>query len=570
MGYDLVVRDGTVVDGSGLAAFRADVGIVGGRIARVGRIRERGTDEVDAEGHVVTPGFIDGHTHMDAQIHWDPLGTCSSWNGVTTAVMGNCGFTIAPSSRQQAELVMMNLERAEDIPRSAMKEGIRQWSWDTFPEYLDVLQRLPKGINYATYIGHSALRTWAMGERALEGPSSDDDLSRMETQLRAAMQAGAVGFSTSRSDNHETPDGRPVASRQASWDEVRRLVAATGEYGGLFELAKEGASNGADPVKRRESLDRLQALLVETGVVGTAGIPPGLPRDAWRDQLDMLDRTAAQGGTMIGQSHTRGTTVMTSFLTTLPFDKLPQWKGFRGQPLEQQKAQLRDPAIRARLVEEARNGDYGRAIGAEARKPDWRRMRVLLDMVMPNPRVGDLADERGLDPVELMITMALERDFNLFFIENTGASGVEPETLLQIMKHPRCVMTFSDAGAHVSQICDSSLQVQFLSYWTRERGAFTLEDAVRQVTLAPARVWGFRDRGLLREGMAADLNVIDYARLAPEYPTVSRDLPGGSRRLTQKSRGIRATVVAGQVLFRDGEHTGVLPGQLLRGGGARG
>jgi N-acyl-D-amino-acid deacylase len=569
MAYDLVVRNGTVVDGSGLAAFRADVGIVVGRIARIGRIRERGKAEVDAEGHVVTPGFIDGHTHMDAQIHWDPLGTSSSWNGVTTAVMGNCGFTIAPSSHQQSELVMMNLERAEDIPRSAMQEGIRQWSWDTFPEYLDVLDRLPKGINYASYIGHSALRTWAMGERALEGPSSEDDLARMEAQLRAAMQAGAVGFSTSRSDNHETPAGRPVASRNASWDEVRRLVAATGEYGGLFELAKEGAANGADPVKRRESLDRLQALLVETGVVGTAGIPPGLPRDAWRDQLDMLDRTAAQGGTMIGQSHTRGTTVMTSFLTNLPFDKLPQWKAFRAQPLEQQKAQLGDPAMRARLVQEARNGDYGRAIGAEARKPDWRRMRVLLDMVMPNPKVGDLADERGLDPVELMITMALERDFNLFFIENTGACAVEPETLLQIMKHPRCVMTFSDAGAHVSQICDSSLQVQFLSYWTRERGAFTLEEAVRQVTLAPARVWGFHDRGLLREGMAADLNVIDYARLAPEYPTVSRDLPGGARRLTQKSRGIRATIVGGQVLFRDGEHTGALPGQLLRGCGAR-
>ena len=565
MTYDLVVRNGLVVDGSGMASFHADVGVQAGWITKIGRIRERGRQEIDADGHIVTPGFIDGHTHMDAQIHWDPLGTSSSWNGVTSVVMGNCGFTIAPCAAKDAELVMMNLERAEDISRAAMAQGIK-WSWETFPQYMDMLERLPKGINYATYIGHSALRTWAMGERAFEEESSASDLARMEGQLVEAMKAGAIGFSTSRSGSHETTDGRRVASRVASWDEVRHLVCAMGGMGGgIFELAKENATNSSDQVERREALDRMQALAVESGVVTMAGIQPSFDREAWHDQLAMLDRTAALGGCMLGQSHTRGVTVMTSFMTTLPFDRIPEWKEFRRHPLEEQKRLLRDPQVRAGLVHAAQHGDYGRAIGAEAKKPNWKRMRVLRDMVMPNPTIGELVAQTGQDPVDLMIELSLERDFNLFFVENTGVAIIEPEDLLQVMKHPRTIMTFSDSGAHVSQIADSSIQVHLLSYWTRERQAFTLEEAVRMVTFAPARAWGFHDRGMLREGMVADLNVIDYKNLAAEYPKVSYDLPAGARRLTQHSKGIHATVVAGQTLFRDGVHTGALPGQLLRG-----
>ena len=565
MTYDLVVRNGLVVDGSGMASFHADVGVQAGRITKIGRIRERGRQEIDADGHIVTPGFIDGHTHMDAQIHWDPLGTSSSWNGVTSVVMGNCGFTIAPCAAKDAQLVMMNLERAEDISRAAMAQGIK-WSWETFPQYMDMLERLPKGINYATYIGHSALRTWAMGERAFEEESSASDLARMEGQLVEAMKAGAIGFSTSRSGSHETTDGRRVASRVASWDEVRHLVCAMGGMGGgIFELAKENATNSSDQVERREALDRMQALAVESGVVTMAGIQPSFDREAWHDQLAMLDRTAALGGCMLGQSHTRGVTVMTSFMTTLPFDRIPEWKEFRRHPLEEQKRLLRDPQVRAGLVHAAQHGDYGRAIGAEAKKPNWKRMRVLRDMVMPNPTIGELVAQTGQDPVDLMIELSLERDFNLFFVENTGVAIIEPEDLLQVMKHPRTIMTFSDSGAHVSQIADSSIQVHLLSYWTRERQAFTLEEAVRMVTFAPARAWGFHDRGMLREGMVADLNVIDYKNLAAEYPKVSYDLPAGARRLTQHSKGIHATVVAGQTLFRDGVHTGALPGQLLRG-----
>ena len=230
MAYDMVIRNGTVVDGSGLGSFRADVGIVDDRIAFVGRITDRGNREIDADGHVVTPGFIDGHTHMDAQVFWDATGSSSCWHGVTSAVMGNCGFTLAPVRSDQRALVVRNLERAEDMDPAALAAGI-DWSFETFPEYLDAVDRLPKGINFAANIGHSALRTWAMGERAFDSEATDDDLALMRGQLADALRAGAIGFSTSRSEHHETSDDRPVASRLASWDEVVQLVGVMGDLG---------------------------------------------------------------------------------------------------------------------------------------------------------------------------------------------------------------------------------------------------------------------------------------------------------------------------------------------------
>ena len=560
--YDQVIRGGTVIDGTGMAGYRADVGMKDGRIARIGRIRERGKDEIDAEGHIVTPGFIDGHTHLDAQVHWDTQGSCSSWNGVTTAIMGNCGFTIAPSSAANAPLVIRNLERAEDISPAAMKAGIK-WSWETFPEYMDMLDRLPKGINYGTYIGHSALRTWAMGERAFEQQASDDDMKRMQEEIRAAMRAGAMGLSTSRSMHHETSDGRPVASRLANWDEIRSLVGTVGEGGGLFELAHEEVNRGADPAARAEYHQRLTALAVDTGVTVTSGLlPVAAVREAWEDQLKLLDTVAARGGRMFGQSHSRGVNTLASFQTYLPFDRLEAWKSVRSQPVEEQKRLLRDPQVRQRLVQSALHGDYGRAIGAEARKPNYGQMFPFFSAVTPNPTIAALAEKRGVDPVSCLIDIALEHDFNIFFVQPVAAAS--EEDVLKVIRHPRCVMTFSDSGAHVSQISDCSIHAHLLAYWTRERQAFTLEEAVRMITLAPAREFGLSDRGLVREGMMADLNVIDYAKFRPEVPELVYDLPGGARRLTQRSSGIKATLVAGVPLFFEGRYTGAVPGKLLR------
>jgi N-acyl-D-amino-acid deacylase len=566
MPYDLVIKNGTVIDGSGLPRYRADVAVRHGRVAAIGRIREAAREVIDADGQVVTPGFIDGHTHMDAQVFWDPYGTCSCWHGVTTVVMGNCGFTLAPCGKSERHLVVRNLERAEDIAAEAMDAGI-DWTWTTFPEFLDRVEMLPKGINYAGYVGHSALRTYAMGERAFEKEASEDDLRAMERELRDGIRAGAIGFTTSRSPSHETPDRRPVASRLASWDEVRRLVGVMGEMNaGVFELAGERA--GGDPERLRDYHVRLRDLAVETGRPVTWGLFSRREEpDLWRTYVALLEETAARGGRMFAQVHSRALTVVLSFKTQLPFDRLPVWRELRALPLEEQKQRLRDPELRRRLVEAAKERDERRPIGAEARLGSYEWIFVMDTAEGPHRSVAAVARERGIDPVEAIIDLALEKDLDRFFLQ--PIANENQDHALELMKHPRTVVTFSDSGAHVSQIMDASLQTHLLSHWVRAKQAMSLEQAVRMLSFEPATHWGFLDRGLIREGLAADLLVFDPETIAPEMPEVVRDLPAGARRLTQRARGIAATVVNGEVVLRDGKPTGALPGQLLRGGGRR-
>jgi N-acyl-D-aspartate/D-glutamate deacylase len=565
MSYDLVIKNGALIDGSGLPRYRADVGVRHGRVAAIGRIRERADEVIDADGLVVAPGFVDVHTHMDAQIFWDPLGTCSCWHGITSVVMGNCGFTLAPCAASDKHLVVRNLERAEDISGAAMAAGI-EWRWTTFPEWLDCLESLPKGINYASYLGHSALRTYVMGERAFDEAATDDDLSAMERELRDAIRAGAMGFTTSRSPIHETPDGRPVASRLAGWDEIRRLVGVMGDMNaGIFELAGEAVGRElGDPAAFRAYHERLRDLAVETGRPVTFGNFSRLEaREVWRHYMNLLDETAAAGGRMFAQVHSRGLDVLLSFKTQMPFDDLPAWKPFRALPLAEQRARLRDPETRRRLIEGTREAPDRRALGTEARPFPYEWIFVYDTVAGPHRTVAEVARERGVDPAAAMIDLALESDFERFFVH--PVANEMQDDVLEMMRHPRAVVTFSDSGAHVSQIIDSSLQTHLLSHWVRERQVFSLEQAVRMLTLVPATLWGFADRGLVREGFAADLVVFDPDTIAPEMPEVAHDLPAGARRLVQRARGIAATVVNGDVLLRDGKHTGALPGQLLRG-----
>jgi len=562
MSLDLVIKNGTVIDGSGMPRFRADVGVKDGRITNIGRINESASETIDAEGHVVAPGFIDGHTHMDAQIAWDPLGTCSCWHGVTSVVMGNCGFSLAPCKEEDAGMVMRNLERAEDISPKAMAAGIK-WSWETYSDYLDTVEGLPKGINYAGYVGHSALRTYVMGERAFSETASEDDVVAMQAELRSAIKAGAIGLSTSRTPNHLTPDDRPVASRLANWEEIQQLVGVMGDLNkGIFEIAHEHV--GREPERIADYFGRLKQLTLDTGRPITWGMFGSRQApDYWRQYFDLLDEVADAGGRMFAQVHSRALNTVLSFESNTPFDAWEHWRDLRALPLEQQKVALRDPETRRKLIEIGSKAyDGPRLVGAEARPPDWDWFYIMDAPIGPYKTMSQLVAETGKNPVETMIDLALDKDLKQFFLQ--PIANENQDHVLEMMKHPRAVVTFSDSGAHVSQIMDSSLQTHLLGHWVREKEAFALEEAVRMLTMVPATQWGLHDRGLLRCGMAADMVVFDPATISPQMPEVVSDLPAGETRLKQKADGILATVVNGHQLLANNEHTGALPGQLLR------
>ena len=571
MGLDLLIRNGTIVDGSGAARYRGDVGVRDGRIVEIGRVGSVAERTIDADGLIVAPGFVDGHTHMDAQVAWDPIGSCSCWHGVTTVIMGNCGFALAPCRPEEREWFARCLTAVEDIPTEAMLTGI-DWTWETFPEYLANVDRLPKAINYGAYIGHSALRMYVMGKRALSEVATEDDLSRMAAAVREAMRAGAMGFSSSRSTTHVTPDDTPVASRIAEWSEVDRLVGAMAEVGaGIFQIGPDISGGAA----QRAFLARLKRVALESGrpvMFGTIASRQGDDPNPWTYQLEYLDECAAAGARVWGQTTTRSINAIFSLKSYLPFDGLPAWRELRRLPLAEQKARLADPATRrALVVEEARMKPRdnvfqgGGAATTDPRRPDYGNLYAMKDVEWNDPTVAELAAARGQHPVEVMIDLVLAND-NQVFVQ--PLVNERPDHVLGMLRHPRTLATFSDSGAHVCQEMGSSLQTHMLSYWVRAKQAFTLEQAVRKLSHDNAAAWGLADRGLLEAGYRADLVLFDAERVRPAMPTVEADLPGGARRLVQKAEGIAATIVNGVVTLENGRSTGRLPGVLLRGAGA--
>ena len=409
-------------------------------------------------------------------------------------------------------------------------------------------------------MGQCALRTYVMGQRAFTDQASEDDLARMVHLVKEAVAAGAHGFSTTRSVSHQTSDDKPVASRLATWHEFETLVKAMGA--GMVEVA--GEPRGADSDKAKAYYEGLSKLAIESGRPITFGLFDRRKNTgAWRTTFDIMERTARQGGRMFAQVHSRALNVILSFETHLPFDRWELWKELRAKPLAEPKKALQDPDMRRRLVEIASKPYEGPEVrGAEARPPDWDWVYAMTDMRGPHKSMAELARQKNTHPVDLMIDMALERDMKFFMIQ--PIANESQSEALELMKHPRSVVTFSDSGAHVSQIMDSSLQTHLLSHWVRDKQAFTLEEAVKLITCDTATQFGFHDRGLLREGMAADMAVFDPDTVAPRMPEVVTDLPANAKRLLQKADGMRATIVNGQVLLRDNEPTGNLPGKLLR------
>jgi len=568
MGFDLLIKNGTVVDGSGAPRFTADVGVRNGQIVEIGRISGTARRAIDADGLIVAPGFIDGHTHMDAQVAWDALGSCSCWHGVTSVLMGNCGFALAPCRPEAREWYARCLEAVEDIPTEAMLAGI-DWTWETFPEYLATVERLPKGINYGAYLGHSALRMYVMGDRALSEPASADDIEAMVAAVREALRAGAIGFSTSRASTHVTPDGSPVASRIAEWAEIDRLAGAMGELGaGTFQIGPDLSSGPA----HRTFLGRLQQVALESGrpaMFGTISTRQGNDPNSWQYQTDFIDESVAKGARMWGQTTTKSINAIFSLKSYLPFDALPNWREVRGLPLKEQKRRLADPEVRARLVaDEARMKPRdnvfqgGGAATTDPRKPDYANLFAMRGIDWDDPTIEQLSRERGKHPVEVMLDLSLENENQVYVQPLVNES---PEAVLGMLRHPRTLATFSDSGAHVCQEMGSSLQTHMLSYWVRKRHEFTLEEAVKMLTADNADAWEITDRGRVKAGMAADLVIFDEGGIKPCLPTVESDLPGGARRLVQKAEGIAYTLVNGVPTFEDGMPTGERPGQVIKG-----
>ena len=567
MALDLVIENGTVIDGSGGPRYRADVGVKAGRIVEIGRIRGSATERIDAEGHIVSPGFIDGHTHMDAQVAWDQLGSCSCWHGVTSVVMGNCGFALAPCQPGEREWIARCLEAVEDIPVEAMMNGI-DWTWETFPDYLDQVAQLPKAINYSAFIGHSALRMYVMGQRALSEVANEDDLRNMGAAVEEAVQGGAVGLSTSRATTHITPEGSPIASRIADWSEIDYLVGALAKRNqGIFQIGPDMSGGEA----HQKFLKRLQKVALDSGrpiMFGTLSTQQGIDPYPWQEQVRYIDETVAAGGRMYGQTTTRPIIALFSLKSYLPFDNLPAWQALRDLPIDEQRQRFADPEIRSALVAaeatmKPRDGEFqgGGAATTDPKKPDYSNLFALRGVDWDDPTVEELSKKTGQHPVEVMLDLMIGNEDQLFVQPLVNEA---PADVLGMLQHPRTLATFSDSGAHVCQEMGSSLQTHLLNYWVRQKQAFSLEQAVRMLTFDNASAFEFNDRGLLRPGYRADVVVFDADTIRPCLPTVETDLPGGARRLVQKADGIAATVVNGAVTFRHGASTGVYPGQLIR------
>jgi N-acyl-D-amino-acid deacylase len=562
MDADLVIRGGTVVDGTGAAPVVADVAIAGDRVVGVEpRWDGTATRTIEAEARVVTPGFVDIHTHLDAQLAWDPLPTSSCWHGVTSVVIGNCGVTFAPVRPGGKEFLAEMMESVEDIPRDAILDGL-PWDWSSYGDYLGWLDRTPKGVNVGGMVGHCAVRVATMGERSLsEEPASADDIAAMCAAVEEAMTAGALGFSTSRTLLHRVPDGRPVPGTWAGPEELLAIGHILGRLGrGVFESAPrfaERSARSASDVRAEMSwmgeVSRRSGRPLTFALV-QADRRPGL----YREVVALAKEENAAGASVRPQTTARGVGILFGVASRTPFDRCPSWAALRDLELEEQLAALRDPQRRAALVAEA-NADPGRL--------DLQTLYVL----PPGPARYDCraedslaahAERRGVTPADAFIDLVLESDgravFNFPFLNQSF------DAIQEMLDDPVVVMGLADAGAHVGQIMDSSQPTFVLTYWVRERERWPLEEAVRRMTSDTATLFGIKDRGVLRPGAFADVNVIDLDALTLHQPEFVHDFPGGAGRYVQHSDGYDCTIVNGQVFMEHGEHTGALAGALLR------
>ena len=537
------------MDGTGSAPRETDVAIDGDSITAVGAVAQTGKEEIDAAGHAVTPGFIDLHTHLDAQIGWDPHMTSVTWHGVTTALLGNCGVTFAPCRAEDREFLAGMMETVEDIPKHAILTGL-PWDWESYGGYLDSIERLQPMINVCGLVGHSATRFHVMGERAIEEQATEDEIREIAALAGASVAQGALGFSVNRHPGHTLPDRRPIPGTFASRAEMLAIAEAVGAQGGLMQTVPNFG-------KVEDEMDLLAAQGKSSRVLFSAIGEHRQVLDekvtAMRDAgVDITAVTVPRSGGGVGG------------LSTSNFWRTPHWNELRKMGFEERLAAIADADFRAKLVADVRDNEQ---LNEQVLKTT-KRYYPMGEDARPNytqPRyesLADIADAAGEHPVETWLRLTLESKGKALF--HHRGFNVNLENLELLITTDWALPGLGDAGAHVSQMIDSGWATFVLSHWHRDKGTYSLEEAVRRIAGEPARVLGLKDRGVLAAGRKADVNVIDIDRLEERQPYIVNDFPGGAPRFQQRAQGYRATVCNGRVTLRDDEHTGVCAGQVLR------
>lgn len=565
--YDLVVRNGLIVDGSGRAPFRGDVGIKDGVIAFIGAIAESAAEEIDADGKIVTPGFVDIHTHFDGQATWENRMTPSSNHGVTTVVIGNCGVGFAPCKPGQREMLVAVMEGVEDVPEVVMTEGL-PWSWETFPEYLDVLEARQYDVDIAAQLPHSALRVYVMGDRAAgHEPPHADDLEKMRALTKQAIEAGAIGVSTSRNMMHRTKAGELAPSLFSEEDELQALAAGLRDAGrGVYQMIPRVTGSA---VEEFGMMERIAEVAQRPLSFSLLQMPAGDPEN-WRDSLAALTAANDRGLTIKAQVAPRPVGMLYGLdLSFHPFSLHPSFRPLLDKSLADKVAAMRDPAFRARLLAESPQDSNPVSVKTVIAS---RFAYPMGENPIYEPDLADRIDNRaaalGMSWQEYAYDLLLEQEGHAILYQ-PGANYRDGnlDAVWEMLTHRDTIVALADGGAHYGMICDASFPTFYLARWVRDAAPeqrIALEAAIAALTSVPADAVGLSDRGRLEPGAKADLNIIDLERLALHAPTIAHDLPAGGRRLRQAADGYSATIVSGVVTYRDGAATEALPGRLVR------
>ena len=563
MAHDTVIRGGRVYDGSGGASFLADVAISGGKITEVGVVAGPGAEEIDAVGLIVTPGFVDIHTHYDGQATWDGRMQPSSWHGVTTVVMGNCGVGFAPCREQDHDTLIRLMEGVEDIPFPVLTEGL-PWTWRTYPDYLAALAERRFDVDIGSQLPHAALRVFVMGQRGADRePATTEDMARMRALAREAMEAGAIGFGTSRTLNHRTSAGDPIATLTASEEELTAIALGMADAGrGVMQVVSDFTDPLAEFAMLRRIVERSGRPLSFTLAQGSAA------PQSYRILLGALEDAVAAGLPMKAQVAARPVGVLLGLeLTINPFSRHPAYREIATLALGERVERLRDPPLRERLMTTASDeGEPGlinrwnRMFPLDPDRPDYEPG--------PDDTIAAHAARAGVPPEVIALDHMLTNDGKgILYGPFLNYAEGSLDAVREMIVHPDSIPGLSDGGAHVGMICDGSFPTSMLTHWTRDRTRgpkIPLQDVIRMQTRDTARTVGLHDRGVIAPGMRADINVIDYDRLTFHAPKVAYDLPAGGRRLVQRADGYVLTMVGGAVTYRHGEQTEALPGRLIR------